>query len=289
MYITPDPSELIDDPVYEPESPTDPSPDLTQTRQRRTSLSNNLRISPYGTQVPDESFPPLLSGRPYTHTQPVAFPSQAPEAMVYGVIEPPVPTAQPITASHRARRASAAEKVLEQIRNREKSSATALPSPRHSWINNYQHEPVADQSSPNTTTTHTGSDTSTGTHLPPSASQPSPTKGVSGGRTEARRHSLIMPIAPPSSPVAAKVTLTPSRVNRISRSPSTPHLVQSGNGQSSSPTVPLGLQGLLDGEHHTDELSVRFEAGWPLLEQWLLTIGRGPGDGDYGRVVIVYK
>ena len=65
--------------------------------------------------------------------------------------------------------------------------------------------------------------------------------------------------------------------------------MQSANGQSSTPSVPPGLQGLLDGEHHTDELSVKFEAGWPLLDQWLLAIGRGPGDGDYGRVVIVYK
>lgn len=282
MYIPRDPSELTDDPVYEPGSPSDPSPDPAAARQRRTSLSNTMRISPYGTQLLDESVPSLLSSRP--HAQPVAFPSQAPETVAYGVIELPLPT-----ASHRARRASAAEKVLEQIRNREKSSAAVLPNPRHSWINNYQPEPGAGQSSPNTTTTHTGSDTSTAIHLPSSTSQASPTKGVSGGRAEARRHSLITPIAPPSSPVTAKVTLTPSRVNRISRSPSTPHLMQSANGQSSTPSVPPGLQGLLDGEHHTDELSVKFEAGWPLLEQWLLTIGRGPGDGDYGRVVIVYK
>ena len=53
--------------------------------------------------------------------------------------------------------------------------------------------------------------------------------------------------------------------------------------------IPPALIPLLDGDHHTDELSVRFEAGWPLLEQWLITIGGGEGDGDYGRVVIIYK
>jgi len=53
--------------------------------------------------------------------------------------------------------------------------------------------------------------------------------------------------------------------------------------------IPPGLISLLDGDHHTDELSVRFEAAWPLLEQWLITIGGGGGDGDYGRVVIIYR
>jgi len=46
---------------------------------------------------------------------------------------------------------------------------------------------------------------------------------------------------------------------------------------------------MLDGDHHTDELSVKFEAGWPLLEQWLIAIGRGKGDGDYGNVFIIYR
>jgi nitrogen permease regulator 2-like protein len=46
---------------------------------------------------------------------------------------------------------------------------------------------------------------------------------------------------------------------------------------------------LLDGEHHTDELAVGFEAGWPLLEQWLVSIGDGKGDGDFGKVLIIYR
>ncbi|KAI4525029.1 nitrogen permease regulator 2 [Schizophyllum commune Loenen D] len=53
---------------------------------------------------------------------------------------------------------------------------------------------------------------------------------------------------------------------------------------------PPELIPLLDGEHHTDELSVRFEAGWPLLQQWLAVAGGGTGeDGDFGRVCVIYR
>jgi hypothetical protein len=58
---------------------------------------------------------------------------------------------------------------------------------------------------------------------------------------------------------------------------------------TSQTVIPPGLIPLLDGDRHTDELSVKFEAGWPLLEQWLIAIGGGEGNGDYGRVVIIYK
>jgi len=58
---------------------------------------------------------------------------------------------------------------------------------------------------------------------------------------------------------------------------------------ASRTAVPPGLIPLLDGDHHTDELSVTLEAGWPLLERWLIAIGGGKGDGDYGRVAIIYK
>jgi len=58
---------------------------------------------------------------------------------------------------------------------------------------------------------------------------------------------------------------------------------------TSQAAIPPGLMPLLSGDRHTDELSVKFEAGWPLLEQWLITIGGGEGNGDYGRVVIIYR
>lgn len=54
---------------------------------------------------------------------------------------------------------------------------------------------------------------------------------------------------------------------------------------------PPELLPLLDGDHHTDELCTRFEVGWPQLQQWLVTIGGGKGDGDedFGRVSIIYR
>ncbi|KAF8969814.1 nitrogen permease regulator 2-domain-containing protein [Flammula alnicola] len=291
VYLPPDPSEISNAMTYPPESPVDPTLESALARKRGKSLSGtSLRPLPYGgAPVLEDPSMSQASGR--LHNLPVAFPSLTPEATPYGVTETPLPSAQPpISASHRARRASAAEKVLEQIRNREKSSTTALASPRNSWIG-YQHENVLASSNIMTTTSMSGATVSTAssTTLLSGASQASPTKGLSNGRSESRRQSLITPAVPPSSPVVSKVNLTPSRPTRVSRSPSAPHISHQSTGQAVSPTVPPGLQPLLDGEHHTDDLSVRFEAGWPLLEQWLMTMGGGKGDGDYGRVVIIYK
>ncbi|KAH9981048.1 nitrogen permease regulator 2 [Lactifluus volemus] len=52
---------------------------------------------------------------------------------------------------------------------------------------------------------------------------------------------------------------------------------------------PLYLLPLLDGEHHTDELCCRFEVGWPTLERWLTAVGEGSGDGDFGKVLMIYR
>jgi hypothetical protein len=117
--------------------------------------------------------------------------------------------------------------------------------------------------------------------------------------SQSRRHSLISPI-PPSSSVAILSTYNnqpgpkssaatihhPPRI-RPTRSPSHPNLIQT----LPAPTLayPPELLPLLDGEHHTDELATRFEAGWPLLEQWLVAAGGGNGDGDFGRVSIIYR
>lgn len=60
-------------------------------------------------------------------------------------------------------------------------------------------------------------------------------------------------------------------------------------GAVSTLVVPSELAQLLDGEHHTDELATKFEAGWPMLQKWLVAIGGGGGDGDFGRVVMVYR
>lgn len=79
---------------------------------------------------------------------------------------------------------------------------------------------------------------------------------------------------------------TPTRT-RLSRSPSAQTLGVT-QGQPSL-QVPPGLKDLLDGTRHSDELGVQFEAGWPLLEKYLVTIGGGKGEGDFGRVEIIYR
>lgn len=79
---------------------------------------------------------------------------------------------------------------------------------------------------------------------------------------------------------------TPTRP-RLSRSPSAQTLGISQSQQSLQ--VPPGLKDLLDGTRHSDELGVQFEAGWPLLGKYLVAIGGGKGDGDFGRVEIIYR
>lgn len=112
---------------------------------------------------------------------------------------------------------------------------------------------------------------------------------------DTRRHSaatfLNLANAQNSGTSTSPLTARP----RFSRSPSAPSvpLMQASNSQGSVATstvsVPPELLPLLDGEHHTDELATRFEIGWPLLEQWLITAGGGKGDGDFGRVLIIYR
>ena len=220
--------------------------------------------------------------------QAIPFPSLTPDATPYGAVESPLPSAQPtaISASHRARRASVAEKALEQLRSRDlqKSGSTAISSPHPPWIS-FHHETTPPSPSVMTTANHIVPPTSM---LPP-PTQSSPSKVISTGRPGSRRHSLVTPAVPPSSPVMTKVTMAPSRPSRISRSPSEPNIAHPNPGQTNQPAVPDGLRAMLDGDHHTDELSVRFEAGWPLLQRWLSEIGGGQGDGDYGSVFIIFR
>jgi len=84
----------------------------------------------------------------------------------------------------------------------------------------------------------------------------------------------------------------------LSRSPSSPAIKTQANGAAPAPTpvlvsqplaYPPALVPLLDGEHHTDELCCRFEVGWPTLERWLIAVGEGPGDGDFGKVLVIYR
>lgn len=166
------------------------------------------------------------------------------------------------------RRVSAAEAVLQQLQSRDTRKIGTLTSPRSSRIR------------------HTRED---GHEI----------------FSESRRHSLVLPTSStpfPNASLAAfnistsqSTYVPPSPIParpRPSRSPSTPIIPQS-TGTSTSPgtasSIPEELLPLLDGEHHTDELAVRFEAGWPLLEQWLIAIGEGKGEGDFGKVSIIYR
>lgn len=214
------------------------------------------------------------------------------ELVPFGATESPLSSAPPVIISqtHRARRASAAEKVLEQLRGRDiqknTSTSVGVSSPRTSWINgrpeSIGQKPTATKtvaatlsgSSADATTTATSLTTQTSL----SSSQDSPTKRIGSKKSASRRQS---PSVPPPSPIITKQSLTYSRPTRQSS--------QLALANSSGPGPPPGLLPLLDGEHHTDELSVKFEAAWPLLEQWLVTIGGGQGDGDFGKVVIIYK
>ncbi|KAJ6547683.1 nitrogen permease regulator 2-domain-containing protein [Mycena capillaripes] len=255
------PSDLVD-------------PTSVSNRRRVNSLSGSMQFggyssSPIAPPIDLSSSQNLLRGRT-PQTTPV-IPSLSPASMASAIPLSPRPTPA-TTSAPRARRASAAEKVLEQLRNRDIQKTGG--SPRTSWIH-YTNESEPGIGITATTTTP----------------QDSP---VRTGGSESRRQSLsVFPANPPPSPILAKATVTatliPSRP-RLSQSPSAPvtRTLDNTNSWASTP-YPKDLLPLLDGEHHTDELAVRFEAGWPLLEQWLLTIGGGEGRGDYGRVAIIYR
>ncbi|KAJ7449926.1 nitrogen permease regulator 2-domain-containing protein [Mycena latifolia] len=259
-----------------PLDPSDPSA-ISHMRKRVNSLSGSMHFGGYSSSpvAPPMNLSPsqsLLRGRTPQNTPVV--PALSPDI---ASPNPPSPLPTAVTGSTlipaRARRASAAEKVLEQLRNRDIQKTGG--SPRTSWIH-YTNESEPGIGITATTTTP----------------QDSP---IRTGGSESRRQSLnFFPPNPPPSPILAKATipatLTPSRP-RLSRSPSAPMIQTRTNGTDSlsSTPVPKDLLPLLDGEHHTDELAVRFEAGWPLLEQWLLTIGGGEDPGNFGRVAIIYR
>lgn len=184
------------------------------------------------------------------------------------------PTRETELTTSAPRRTSAAEKVLEQLRFK-----TLQRSGSHILVG----------SQPSST-------------FPEEVGTP---REVSFGRprvnSDGRRHSTYQQSEVSSRdgrslvhgpPVGSMSTGRP----RLSRSPSSPKVPQihtsisQGSGQAlNAPAPPSELIPLLDGEHHTDELSTRFEAGWPLLQQWLAVIGGGRGDGDLGRVSIIYR
>jgi hypothetical protein len=158
---------------------------------------------------------------------------------------------------------SAAETVLERLRTRDMQKSGSFTSPRSSRI-----VPSRDD----------GQD----------------------GRSGARRQSVV---TSPSSSLLFGSNVTPQSAYvppspipsrpRLLRTPSVPIIPQVPAPATASPSsalpYPAELPLLLDGEHHTDELAVRFDAGWPLMVQWLVAVGGGDGIGEFGRVLIIYR
>ncbi|KAJ7632734.1 nitrogen permease regulator 2-domain-containing protein [Roridomyces roridus] len=249
--------------------PSEPGTPVNEPKRTRVNSLSGWAYSPSPVVLPVDLSPSqiLLRGRA-PQTAPVV-PSLSPDLASPPMPLSPRPTPATVSAATpgRTRRASAAEKVLEQLRNRDIQKTGG--SPRTSWIQ------YTDPTIGITATTPTPQD--------------SPIRAV-GGTSQSRRQSLsFLPANPPPSPVLAKATisatLTPSRPTL---SPSVSTTTVPRNGRESTP-FPKELLPLLDGEHHTDELAVRFEAGWPLLEQWLMAIGGGEGPGDFGRVAMIYR
>lgn len=290
VYIPPDPSLHVNYQLYNHFNTSDPSSNVI-ARTRGQSLSATSVRHPHYNTPPDTN----VSASNYRRTPPNGsnFPSHSPDqngdgptdsSLIPGLVTP-------MTATHRARRASAAEKILEQLRSRDmhKSGVPALSSsPKSSWFQYPQPQQQKDESPSNAVTPTMTSAPSLPT--PTATHQELPTRLP--GRPESRRQSLITPAVPPSSPVMPKMVLIPSRPRPLKGS-SAPHVPQRGTISaqiSASQPFPPDLARLLNGEHHTDELGVRFEAGWPLLEHWLTAIGGGTGEnGDYGRVVLIYR
>lgn len=238
-----------------------PDPPAHPARTRINSVSGaSFRFSlfiPPSPATPVETAPPgiLRNRTPAPLTSSPGMASDGPNGAMSR-------RASLIGPSQAPREASAAEKVLEKVRNRDRTLQQSL------------HQ---------STGVRVPSKSPTRSTIPPDHS-PIPQLQPPRGASDLRRRSVISPstAAPPNSPTIAKKGL-PSRP-KISQPPAT----------SAAPTVytstyPPDLLALLDGEHHTDELSVRFESGWPLLERWLVTIGGGQGSGDFGRVSLIYR
>ena len=236
-----------------------------------------MRYSPYTPSPPhtDPTSPAYLTSQApafFRVRSPSAIPGQngSPE-VDHSVAKGQNPSTGPVplSATTRARRASAAEKVLEQLRNRgdlQKPMASIVGSPRTAW--GHYHECVTTPTFPAAMMTQ---------------------DGHGSRRPGSRRQSLITPIGPPPSPVVPKVGLPTSHPTGLRSRLSWNQNTSSQSGLSGMQPYPLDFLTLLDGEHHTDELAVRFEAGWSVLEQWLVHAGGGTGDGDFGKVCIIYR
>lgn len=205
------------------------------------------------------------------------------------------------TVTSPTRRASVAEKYLEQFR-REIDNVTPpnAPSPTIVTSPRLQQRLSARGS---------GKSTESGMQRRHSLVQPSMTYAAVASLNPQNVRNSIGALYSSTDGASSNATLadygggegsgsgvsTPTRP-RVSRSPTSftsalpgAGLPGSGSGSGIMLPVPSGLKDLLDGTRHTDELGVTFEIGWPTLERYLVTIGGGKGDGDFGRVQIIFR
>lgn len=258
--LLPDPDPDL--PQKPKQSPSPPSP---SNRKRSTSLSTPLH---YTEVVPANSLNPRISRRRISDASPASV------------------TSDPLISPARILPVRGAEQSLEQLQTRNNiniSINSTLKGARQSTPSG----PFPGQT--------TGS---------PRTTQRYRSRGAGAEVHDGRRPSLVSPTSPyENSPGYAPVpnngsperrigvfATMPSRP-RLSRSPSSP-AVATRPPVITPPlpvTYPPELASLLDGEHHTDELCAKFEVGWPMMEQWLIALGAGKGDGDFGKVLIIYR
>lgn len=258
---------------------------------RRRAASFSASIFPVPThQSIDELTPPQYAnrGRPPDRTEP--FSPRQPQ--VYPLIQDPAVRGQ--------RKQSAAENALELLRNQHQRPRADSTTITRGPLVKGELVFARRSSDKGLERGERGSD-GTNIRQPPQNLQSMLSKlsqGLPGSQPPE-------PPAPPSSPVMTSHPL--SLYVRSSDSPSTPVQqsqrtsktsfassgigfgMESSLGMVSSLVVPSELPQLLDGGHHTDELATKFEAGWPVLQKWLVAIGGGREDGDFGRVVMIYR
>lgn len=118
-----------------------------------------------------------------------------------------------------------------------------------------------------------------------SANNPLGALGASNAGHNASRTSLAGSATPVTRPLTSRSPSAPTVHTGQPQSFSSQH------GPRSAPVLPYpdDFPSLLDGEHHTDELATRFQVGWPVLKKWLVLVGKGQGDDDFGNVVMIYR
>lgn len=247
-------------PVLLPETSTPQveSPGLFPSFGRKRGKSFTIQTSPQRTTRMETEIA-HVRGRPQT--------SLATELASAGLVTAHSSAPTTPVVPHRARRPSAAESSLEQLRNRTESRRST---------------PLEQLFSPRISNSVSSSVTVTASAI--HQARP-PTREPSFSSTDQQDQDQAQ--GQRQNPTALLSGLRP----RVERSPSAPVVSQvyAPALMHTAAAFPKELLPLLDGEHHTDELCTRFEVGWPALRQWLVMAGGGKGDGDFGRVAVIYR